>query len=66
MNTAVYLLNRAPIQSVEEMTPYERWTGQKPKVHHLRVFGSLVHVKSVGPHVKKLDDRITLMVFFFI
>ena len=31
---------------------------------HLRVFGCRVHVKTVGPHLKKLSDRSRKMVFF--
>lgn len=29
----------------------------------MSVFGSLVHVKVIGRHLKKLDDRSVLMVF---
>lgn len=32
-------------------------------MHHLRVLGSLVHVKIISTHVKKLDDRSIKMVF---
>lgn len=64
VKAAVYVLNRSSTRSVEGATPYERWTGRKPKFHHLRVFGSLVHVKTVGPHTKKLSDMSVPMVFF--
>ena len=30
MNTAVFILNRAPTQSVDVKTPYEVWHGTKP------------------------------------
>lgn len=57
VQTAVYILNRAPTKSVEGMTPYEAWHGRVPKVHHLRVFGCLAHIKDVTPHLPKLADR---------
>ncbi|KAL0334640.1 UNVERIFIED_CONTAM: Copia protein [Sesamum radiatum] len=38
---AVYLLNRSPTRSLEKITPQEAWSGWKPSVKHLRVFGSI-------------------------
>lgn len=46
-----------------EKTPYEVWTGRKPHLGHLKVFGCLAHVKVATPHLKKLDDRSTKMVY---
>jgi transposase InsO family protein len=63
VTTAVYILNRATTKSLTGMTPYEAWYKRKPKVNHFRVFGCLVHVKSTSPHLSKLDDRSSLMVF---
>ena len=63
VSTAVYLLNRAPTRSLKMKTPYEAWHSRKPKVHHLRTFGCVAHVKTVGPGVSKLSDRSTKMVF---
>lgn len=45
------------------MTPYEAWCGRKPGVSYLRTFGCVAHVKNVKPHLKKLEDRSTPMVF---
>lgn len=59
---AVYLLNRAPTKSLAGRTPYEAWHGKKPTVEHLRTFGCVAHVKTVKPHLKKLDDRSVKMV----
>jgi hypothetical protein len=61
--TAVYLLNRSPTRAVEGMTPFETWYGKKPGMAHLRTFGCVVHVKNTKPHMKKLDDRSTRMIF---
>jgi transposase InsO family protein len=60
--TAVYLLNRVPTKSLARRTPYEAWHGVKPAVHHLRIFGCVVHVKTVKPHLRKLEDQSTKMV----
>ncbi len=39
LSTATYLHNRSPTRAVSKMTPYEAWTGNKPNVTNLRVFG---------------------------
>lgn len=39
-NTFVYVRNRTAIARLEGKTPFELWTGKKPDVSHLRVFGS--------------------------
>jgi hypothetical protein len=61
VSTAVYLLNRAPTKSLQGRTPYEAWYNKKPKVHHLRTFGSVVYVKNPGSGISKLTDRSTEM-----
>ena len=38
-NTAVYLQNRSPYKAVGNMTPEEAFTGKRPHVDHLRMFG---------------------------
>ena len=63
VNIAVYLLNRASTRSLKGLTPYEAWIGRKPSVDHLRIFGSIVHVKCTKVPQKKLDDRSSPMVF---
>ena len=63
VNTVVYLLNRSSTHSLQELTPYEIWTRRKPSIAHLRVFGSLVHMKCTKMSQKKLEDRSTPMVF---
>lgn len=39
------------------MTPYEAWTGRKPTVNHLKVFGSVAYVLINSQERKKLDDK---------
>ena len=43
--TAAYLRKRSPTKVVRRMTPQEAWTGAKPQVDHLRVFGCQAYVK---------------------
>uniref|UniRef100_A0ACD5ZX98 Uncharacterized protein n=1 Tax=Avena sativa TaxID=4498 RepID=A0ACD5ZX98_AVESA len=61
--TAVFILNRCFTRSVDGMTPYEAWHGKSPDVRFLRVFGCVGHIKVACPHLQKLDDRSTPMVF---
>ena len=44
LESACYLLNRVPSKSVTK-TPYEIWTGRKPALSHLRVWGCPAYVK---------------------
>jgi hypothetical protein len=61
---AVYLLNRLPTKKLGDVTPFEAWTGRKPSLGHLRVFGCVGHTKASTPHLKKLDDRSKQLVYF--
>lgn len=61
---AVYLINRLPTKAMGSRTPYEAWNGKRPHIGHLRIFGCKGHVKTVKPHLKKLDDRSVQMVYF--
>ena len=56
---AVYVRNRCPTRAVKGRTPYEVWTGHKPSIDHLRVFGCLayVHVDDAARRTGKLDGR---------
>ncbi|CAL2259464.1 unnamed protein product [Prunus armeniaca] len=53
VNTAVYILNRCPSKSLKKVTPFEAYTGRKPGIAHLKIFGSLcyVHVPSTLRHI---------------
>jgi hypothetical protein len=52
--TANYIRNRT-ISSVHGKTPFELFTGEKPSVDHLRVFGSKVFSHVPAQKRKKLD-----------
>jgi hypothetical protein len=53
--TTVYLLNRSPTMAVKQKTPEEAWSGRKPKVSHLKVFGSTAHTWIPAAKRTKLD-----------
>ena len=57
----MYVLNRSFTRSLLDSTPYEKWSGRKPSIDHLRVFGSVVHVKTTKK-VSKLEDRSSVMI----
>ena len=60
---AVYLSNRSPTRSVWGKTPQEAWSGRKPGISHLRVFGSIAHVHIPDERRTKLDDKSESFIF---
>ena len=60
---AVYLSNRSPTRSVWGKTPQEAWSGRKPGISHLRVFGSIAHVHVSDKRRMKLDDKSESFIF---
>ena len=50
----MYLLNRVPSKAVSK-TPFELWTGRKPSLRHLHIWGCLSEVRIYNPHERKLD-----------
>lgn len=58
--TATYLKNRSPTKVLNDKTPEEMWSGRKPNLAHLRVFGctAFVHVpKGVGSKLMSRTKR---------
>eukprot|EP00253_Pinus_taeda_P016023 PITA_16023 len=55
--TVVYLLNQSPTQAVKGKTPEEVWSGRKPKISHLKVFGSIAYVWIPAAKRSKLDSK---------
>jgi hypothetical protein len=56
LKTAVYLLNRVPSKAIPK-TPFELWTGRKPSLRHLHVWGCLVEARIYNPHERKLNFK---------
>ena len=63
LSTAVYLRNRSPTKSVEAMTPSEAWTGEKPNVIHLRIFGCAASAHVAKDERRKLDPKARKCIF---
>ena len=61
-STCVYMLNRSSTKGVKGKTPYGKWNERKPNVSHLKIFGSVVFVKTTG-RLSKLEDRSKCMLF---
>ena len=59
----MYIFNRVPSKAVAK-TPYELWTGKKPSIRHLHVWGCLAQARPYRPNEKKLDER-TISCYFF-
>ncbi|KAK2970863.1 hypothetical protein RJ640_022305 [Escallonia rubra] len=63
VDCAVYLSNRSPTRSVWNQTPQEAWSGYKPSVSHLKVFGSIAYVHVPDQQRKKLYDKSEKFIF---
>ncbi|OAJ32879.1 hypothetical protein BDEG_28755, partial [Batrachochytrium dendrobatidis JEL423] len=61
--TAVYLQNRSPNKALSQRTPYELWTGELPKVMHLRTFGCAAYALRPKQLLTKLDTRTRRCIF---
>ena len=60
---SVYVQNRCPHQILGQKTPQEFWSGNKPSVGHLRVFGSIAYAHVPDQQKKKLEDKSKKLVF---
>ena len=58
LKTTMYLLNMVLSETVPK-TPFELWTGRKPSLRHLHVWGCPTEVRIYNPQEKKLDSRTT-------
>lgn len=63
LSTATYLRNRSPTKTVSGMTPYEAWTGEKPQMQGLRIFGCQAFAHIPKDERKKLDSKSRRAVF---
>ena len=57
VKTAVYLLNRSPIVVAKGKILEEAWSGRKPRISHLKGFGSLAFVQIPYTSCTKLDAK---------
>ena len=55
-NTTVYIQNRVPNRALGKATPESVFTGSKPEVSHIRIFGSIAYCHVLEEKRKKLDQ----------
>ncbi|CAL8990976.1 unnamed protein product, partial [Prunus brigantina] len=63
VQTAVYILNRSPTKALDNLTPFEAYSGRKPGLGHLKVFGSVCYVHIPAAMRQKLDAKSVIGVF---
>jgi hypothetical protein len=56
-------MNRTPTTTIHGMTPEEKFTGKKPDVSHLRVFGCIAYVHILDEKRSKLDPKAEKCIF---
>ena len=59
----VYIMNRTPTAAVHGMTPEQKFTGTKPNVAHLKVFGCIAYVHVPDEVRTKLDPKAENCIF---
>lgn len=59
----MYLSNRCHTKNIRDKIPQEDYSGFKPKVAHLRVFGSIAYAHLPDEKRSKLDDKSKRYVF---
>lgn len=57
VDIATYIINRLPSSKTGGCTPYELWTGHKPSIAHLRIFGSPCYAYIPEHKRSKFDAR---------
>jgi hypothetical protein len=61
--TVVYIMNRTPTMAIHGMTLEEKFTGKKPDVSHLRVFGCIAYLHVPDEKRSKLDLKAEKCIF---
>jgi hypothetical protein len=57
VGTACYLVNRSPSSALDDKTPHDVWTEEKPYLQHIRVFGCDAYVHAPKENRSKLDKK---------
>ena len=63
LSTVVYVRNRSYSSAVSGMTPYQAWSGNKPSVGNLRIFGCTAYSHIPKDERKKLDSKARKCIF---
>ncbi len=57
VNTINYVVNRSPSQANQGKMPEELFSGRKPNLQHLRIFGCGTHTLVMNSTKKMLDPK---------
>ena len=57
VETTCYLVNQSPTSALIDKTPQEVWTGKKPSIKNLKVFGCDAYVHVPKEKRSKLDNK---------
>ncbi|GBP78467.1 Retrovirus-related Pol polyprotein from transposon TNT 1-94 [Eumeta japonica] len=63
VTTAAYIINRSPTHALSDITPHEVWTGQKPDLSNIRIFGCPAMVHIPKEKRQKLDKKSRQLIF---
>nr|GEW43190.1 retrovirus-related Pol polyprotein from transposon TNT 1-94 [Tanacetum cinerariifolium] len=63
VDTSTYILNRIPIRSILEKTPYELLRGRKPTLDYFKVFGSKCFILNTKDYLTKFYPKLYEGVF---
>ena len=63
-NTTVYVKNLCPHRVLGMSTPEENFTGKKPDISHLKIFGSPFYNRVTKDAKKKLEPTVEVGIFF--
>ena len=63
VETTCYLVNQSPTSTLVEKTTQEVWTGKKPSIKHMKVFGCDAYVHVPKEKRRKLDNKAKKCIF---
>jgi hypothetical protein len=63
VGTACYLVNRSPSSMLDDKTPQEVWTSNKPSLTHRKVFGCDANVHVPKEKKSNLDKKVEKCIF---
>ena len=63
VNNIVYIMNRSPTATMHNVTPEEKYSGKKPDLSHLKVFGCIAYVHIPDELCTKLDPKVEKCIF---
>ena len=63
LQCAIYVQNRCPNAKLDDQTPQEAWSGQKPTISHLKVFSSVAYAHVPDQRRTKLEDKSKRYIF---